>query len=1470
MYKFSKKILSTVIACALVGSNAMPAIVYATDEIYNDAKNAISNVSNTVSSGEAQSNELYQEVNSNVSEEAIQWEQNPEISISQELKRYLKYENKTLISFLISSGIKDNTIPLLEKTIQVYVPKIQDKEPSKIIVSGKDYTYENQILIIKNKYNDELSKDTHYSKEDIEKKLNWNSNDEILVTYIYDAQIEDSTLNLLAVVSGETIDERNFEAKTENTDYNVSEEVGNLLETTISTNEKVNKGYLYTNLFKVENKLETKFSSNYQINIGFTDLIDEIQVKENNVSDEVLTRKITVNKDEIVNILGENGEIKVLDSQNQELGVLKADNLELNIDSYGLKFVTSKPTSEGYINIKLDKVLNANKNYTLEEVQNKNEIEASIDVTGILQGNEVSNNHIENKIELVEPSSNANISISKNVLSTVVTNENVVITATLERNDISDALYKDPELLITLPSQITGIKLKDARLIYENELVPVSFQTLDNKIYLRLQGTQTEYSSLPNVDGTVVKIVADLTLDNLAANSDEKIVLQYTNRVRNEIKSVETPIKIVAPTGFITSNHGTVDQTVSSISNDEILLIKANDTEKGIALGGIVVSNLKENAKGLMILGRFPATETKTIDGNNDLNSTYTINTNTPISVEGIDADVYYSDNGSATYDLGNEQNGWSLEKKDTSKSYLIVSKSEVAPAQKILFSYNGIIPMNLDYENKAYTQFGVYYDNEAKEGVEKNLISSKLLSVETENVPVIKTEIIARNYISKDLIQNGGKIRNGQKYEYIIRATNTGRKEAVNVKITAKRPENTAFLVNTQNDTNVNDTYQDYSEELSKNIERINPGETVEFTCLVIASHVSGDSQGTFRAEVVAENMEGNSTASFENTLTEGSMELELGTESSASEIQIGGEINYKLYITNHKSSSIKNCRVNINIPKFIELQSYDGATFDEKTRTLSYSVDEINYFKSLDFKAKVIYSDEPNQEIALTAVGTFDGAEEEIKSNTLIRNVKDTKGFSASLSSNIAYKMLDTDTVEYYINVKNESKKTATVSIYDILPSELKIKSYTVTNGNSGYTKEESSVAVSVDEDVKAGENLKVTIVAKPYILDSVGQIKEIEHKVKLSINGMNFDVNSVKQQIEGTSNFNTVEAEGNENQEEKEDIYSISGKIWYDENGNSAKEENEAGMTKVLLKLYNVDSQEYVKDSEGKDVEIYSDDNGNYVFENLENGRYIVIADYDGKVYEVANYQSSGLPQNENNDFIESESEESDENNSSLAATNIITVNGENVYNIDLGLIDSQNFNMVLNNKISKISVVKDGKTTSYDIANGESVNEKNLENATLIIEYLLEIKNEGNVDGYVTEIGSNISQGMQFVSELNKDWYINNKGEAINTSLANKLIKSGETATLKLILTKKVTNDETLELTSEIRNTYNKYGIEEVSKTSLQDSKAKSARIIINGSKDNEMIKVVVISISIVAIISLIGFGVYKKMNKYFKK
>lgn len=1392
----------------------------------------------------------------------LKWDKEIEIDVSQELKRYLKYENKTLISFLVSSGVKDNTMPITEKTVQILAPLVNNTEPSKVIVSGDDisYKYQNQVLLINKNYVSE-------------NKISWNTTDEYIVTYIYDTQVDEMDIETLAVMSVKTASGNDYEKRTENFTYHVKDEVGNLLETSIGGDNELNKGYMYTNLDRQESKLETPYKSSYEINIGIVDYIDEIEIREFPANYEAIDKKITIDKDNLTEILGEEGTIKVLDQKNVELGVLNKDNLQLEANQFGLKFYTSKPIKEGTLNIQIDKAINPDLNYTKESLSNASSIENKIEVFGRLQGEQISYNSIVKNIGLVEPQSNATITISKDSLSTVVTNENVVITATLERNDITDALYTNPEILITLPNQVSNVVLKDARLIYEDELVPVEFKMVEKQIYLKLQGTQTQYSSIPTANGTVVRIVADLELDNLAVNTDEKVTMQYTNMSRNELKSSEANVKIVAPAGFITANEGTFNQTVSAITKDEAVQISANDKEKQIKLSGTVVNNLKENAQGLSILGRIPSQESNKTDASGEsLNSTFNTNMLSNINLEGIDADIYYSDNGNATYDIENSENGWSLEAKDSSKSYLIVAKSEVAPAQKITFSYNAKIPQNLDYENKAYAQFSIYYNNEAKEGREKNIISSKLLSIETDSIPVVQTQITASDYYVGNEIKNRDNIYSGEYIKYTVRATNTGRKTAQNVTLTVERPEGSQFYIEEEiENEDVYENYFLYESTLSETIEKIEPGQTVEAVYVVRIYSEKGSSV-TFRAELKAENMLENSTASFENTIGDGVLEMRIFTTDKIEEVEIGDEIEYRLSLDSYKVGNLKNITINIDIPKYIDILNCEGGNFDEKNRVLSYHIDSLEGYKSYSFKTKVTHSDEPSQEISIVAKATYDNAGKEIKSNTLTSTILDLKGFSATFNSNITEKMLDTDTVEYYVNVKNESKRPALINIFNRLPAELKLISYTVKNGENTYTKDGYVFNTEVREEVQAGENIKVTIVAKPYILDSVGQIKDIENEIKIKVNDIEFPVEKVKQQIQGTSNYNTVISGGS--QAEAENIYSISGKAWHDKNGNSAQDENETRMASIKLKLYDVNKQQFIKDANGNDISVSTNDNGEYKFENLYNGQYIVIAEYNDEIYEIANYQAGDLSSNEDNDFIEINKIDDDkiksskiDKNSDTAASNVILLNGENIYNIDLGLIDAENFDISINNKISKITVIGGDETKTFeynDFTANLQLDKDKINNMVFVIEYLIEVKNNGNVDGYVTEVASKLPKGLEFVSELNKDWYIDGNNEAINSSISNKLIKAGNSESLKLILVKNENKNigEVITNISEIRGTYNQYGIEEITKTKLETNKAKSAQIYITESSTKYILQTLGISAIIIAVIFIISFGFYK--------
>ena len=233
-------------------------------------------------------------------------------------------------------------------------------------------------------------------------------------------------------------------------------------------------------------------------------------------------------------------------------------------------------------------------------------------------------------------------------------------------------LYTQPKIRIKMPSQVTNIELKDAKLIYEEELQPTRFETNGNEIILEMKGTQTQYSNIPTAKGAVIRIVANLTLNQLSVSSNENVVLEYSNEEDKSIKTVTTPIKVVAPDGFINVNRAELGKKQAySLQSDDKLEVAANDKEKEVTLGGTIISNQEQSTSG-----RVPSTNETSLSDGQSLQSKFDMKLSSLINVQ--NATVYYSDNGNADSNLSNESNGWITEAKDTSKSYLIVLNSNV------------------------------------------------------------------------------------------------------------------------------------------------------------------------------------------------------------------------------------------------------------------------------------------------------------------------------------------------------------------------------------------------------------------------------------------------------------------------------------------------------------------------------------------------------------------------------------------------------------------------------------------------------------------------------------------------------------------------------------------------------------------------------------------------------------------------
>ena len=155
---------------------------------------------------------------------------------------------------------------------------------------------------------------------------------------------------------------------------------------------------------------------------------------------------------------------------------------------------------------------------------------------------------------------------------------------------------------------------------------------------------------------------------------------------------------------------------------------------------------------------------------------------------------------------------------------------------------------------------------------------------------------------------------------------------------------------------------------------------------------------------------------------------------------------------------------------------------------------------------------------------------------------------------------------------------------------------------------------------------------------------------------------------------------------------------------------------------------------------------------------------------------------------------------------------------------------------------------------------------------MIEYKIRVTNEGGVAGYAKKIVDYMPQGTNFTSELNKDWYMADNKNLYNTSLANTIIQPGETKEVTLLLTRKMTNDNTgiINNIAEIQESYNDLGlndIDSVAGNKVQTEDDISSADVIIGIKTGEIYIYIALTISLVTIL---GVGIYLINKKVLKK
>ena len=201
------------------------------------------------------------------------------------------------------------------------------------------------------------------------------------------------------------------------------------------------------------------------------------------------------------------------------------------------------------------------------------------------------------------------------------------------------------------------------------------------------------------------------------------------------------------------------------------------------------------------------------------------------------------------------------------------------------------------------------------------------------------------------------------------------------------------------------------------------------------------------------------------------------------------------------------------------------------------------------------------------------------------------------------------------------------------------------------------------------------------------------------------------------------------------------------------------------------------------------------GTYTFSGLNNGKYAVVFIYDSGLYSATTYQASGVNANANSDAIDTKVQY--QGKTQVAAViNNIEVSNENVFYMDLGLVTKEKFDLKLEKTVSSISVTTREGTSTYNYGGNFAkvdVAAKDQNNATIAVTYKIKVTNEGQIAGRVDSIVDKIPQGLEFSSSLNSDWYAGNDRNIYNDTVANTVLKAGDSIEVSLVLTKRMNSN-----------------------------------------------------------------------------
>ena len=1385
---------------------------------------------------------------------------NEKLIIEGMLEKYINYnlqdgESGTLVQYHIRTGIEygDTFTPINNSNLEIDLSSIDGAYPNSVKVittstkatNGKtnniveNYNYDSQTgkLIINNSNkneNNELISDAIVNKDD---------RDEFIIICYYNTYTEEMpkrelVCNVRYDVTFDSEDKRKVfttgSLKTE-----VEENIGELTSVSVDT-EDIYNGYIKSNVIN-----GTTYNTNYveknSILISKKNAQEKLKITQENQyvnKDDIFYKSTKFKKEDILNVLGKEGKIEVLDSNNNVLFTID-NNTEFNENgeytvTYGddinnITIKTSNILDEGFLNIENEKYIKGdNQNIDVKEIktitkvigineekviaENKENEEVNKDVEEVVE-NTVYETDCEKNIEIKNSTTNVELSIDNSKWTNKEQN-NVTFDVSLKSLNMKDNLFNNPTLRIKLPSEVEKVILNNSSIVYNNglEMQEPYIDTDENGnlfIVVNLTGIQNAYNENNLGLKTNIKLSTTVILKKDIESTLGKVNLEYTNNysVDGTVEQGNSE-KVVTFENYkeeITNkvneeeNKEDIIQSIGNAVQDKIEEeVKANATQEQINALNITV----EPVKGDTVLNNGDTVyESEFIKFNIKVENTSSETIKNVRLVGTIPEGTTYGELDSKFNSLKDKIYKYNYDENLTEKEIEI---GTINPGQTIDTYYE----VRVDSLNDDETERQI--TNNIKTYIDDAEVNSQDL------IYVIK-QAEADVYVTSQVEGSKGE------WSYRIYVNNY---EGKNVTIKLNLDE---FFYMQQEDI---DNRIVYVKGYYTNGNYMTGGYTKEFngTELTIKTNKSGcfllgvqagdmstiidkSNEGKIELKAVASlTIDDVTYKSNENRLDllVDDIIIKMSSENEGEEVEYGEEINYNIQVTGYSS----------------ELEEESGETQSVYAHITDYLPENVEPISvTYDYYEKV------TEDIG---TGEDDG--------------KLTVGLTEK----------QTKTEDIVVKTDSDGNKLPEIDIKTWIPSGETININVKTKAKYLYERteiENSAVAtINVEEDRGSFvEFSRTSNIVKHIILPYEEPPLIPEEPDNPGTDPEDPD--------EPTDPDNPGDPDEPVNPDQK---YNITGVVWNDANtdGERQTEENLIPGIEVLLVNLNDSSNVLARTS--------TNSNGRYTFTDLEQGDYIVIFRYNTLMYTLTEYRRSGVADDVNSDATQ-QTITLDGQSVNVGVTDTINLT-KDTNNLDLGLISKKGYDLKLDKYITDILVTTNNGTRQYSYDNTKigrvEIRAKEIDGALVEVKYKIIVTNEGESSVTIREIYDYLPEGLEFSSTGNANW-TNDNGTLVNRSLMNQEIEPGESREITLTLTKTMTENSsgTFTNSAEIGSVGTTAGIEDADSTpgnrNRQEDDYSEAQLIIGVSTG--LATYISIGAVILVILVLIGLAIKFKVK-----